>query len=537
MNEEVRWLSDDRYLNLAGHASLTLTFAVDLFQSGDRYRSLDVERLKDRIETGRPDLYNQAIKPCVSFFDDILNARSEATSQQITFLLTGAATPSVHIISPASFDFTAEGERFHVDRRYRAESPLPCELQEAATLFSNGLLFLNATFVFPEAGRWEDCGSEYDLFTLQKIVSPTEECVYLRDTMEFSHEGSPKQTLIALLNARLRQSLATEGTIMNEIFSKRLGPNGIKVPDLSWAHLHSSALFINSADVFHAVETFIADETIPANEHLRLLAGLVQNIADFRRQDDSEVRESLRPIRSDGVLSIYCHPKFIAQFNRNSRTYLQARDTLGTCPYFYLTQVFAAYREKLADTLDGYIEQIAYGVRSDAVVNNRYMKDHVDLLQYLDAPLLGAGGDIVRKFARIRLGLFRDFFSRMPPNTFRYENERVTLDNILESRGIVDRIDAGLAVFNEHEKCVKDIHAFGEQAAEKQIGRFLLILAVLGVVEVCANIAQLMGMPAVPAYLRITAYAVALAGVAYLMLRLGSLAGSLGAVLLKRSAR
>ena len=203
------------------------------------------------------------------------------------------------------------------------------------------------------------------------------------------------------------------------------------------------------------------------------MAGLLQNIADFRRQDDSEVRESLRPIRGDGVLSIYCHPKFLAEINRGSRTFAQARTTLGTCPYFYLVQVFAAYREKLAETLDDYIEQIAYGARSNVIVNNRYMKDHVDLLAYLDAPLTGAGGEIVRKFARIRLGLFRDFFSRMPPNTFRYENEKLTLDNILDARGVQDRINAGLSMFAEHEKCVKDIHAFGEHNAEKQISRFL----------------------------------------------------------------
>lgn len=534
MNEEVRWLNDDRYLNLAGRTSLTLTFAIDLFRSGSRYVSLDVERLKDRIEIEQPELYETAIKPCASFFEDILNARSEATSQQVTFLLTGPLGPRIHMGCPATFDFTAEGERFHVDRHYRLENPLPCDLREAATLFSNGLLLLNATFVFPDAERWEDCGSEYDLFTLQKLVSPTEECRYLREAVAFLDESGTAHSLVALLNHRLKQNIGSAGTVAHEIFGKRFGADGISLPDLSWEHLHSAALFVNSAEVFQAVDSFIAHPGTPANDHLRLMAGLIQNIADFRRQDDSEVRESLRPIRSDGVLSIYCHPKALVEINSHSRTYAQARETLGTCPYFYLIQVFATYREKLADVLENYIEQIAFGARSSAVVNRRYMKDHVDLLNYLDAPLLGAGSSIVKKFARIRLGLFRDFFSRLPPNTFRYENEKITLENILTARGVADRINTGLAMFNEHERCVKDIHGFGEHMAEKQIGRFLLILAVLGVVEMLANLAELMGMPAVPPYIRFTAYGIALAASAYLVLRLGILAGSIAGVLLRR---
>ena len=95
MNDEARWLNDDRFLDLAGSASITLTFALDLFGRKDRYRSIDVERLKDAIEIQKPEIYAASIKPCASFFDDILNARSEATSQQITFLLNSAASPAI----------------------------------------------------------------------------------------------------------------------------------------------------------------------------------------------------------------------------------------------------------------------------------------------------------------------------------------------------------------------------------------------------------------------------------------------------------
>jgi hypothetical protein len=539
MNTDGRWLADDRFLNLAGRCSITLTFALDLFQGGNRYRSIDVEQIKNSIQKDEIALYESCIKPCASFFDDILNARSEATSQQFTFLLKDHGPQGVQISFPASFDFTAEGQRFHINRAYRHAKPLRADLREAMTLFSNGMLFVNATIVFPDAGEWDACASEYDLLTLQKLVCPTEECRYLRGDVLFA--GAERDSaaqgagLIDFLQARIQNGLQKPGNILHQIFTKMLGQHGVAFKNLDWPQLYSAAVFINSADVFEAVEAFIKTETGPATDHLRLMAGLLQNIADFRRQDDSEVRESLRPIRSDGVLSIYAHPKFLVELNLGSRTYDGARDDLGTCPYFYLIQVFGAYREKLADILDFYIEQIAYGSRSDVIVNNRYMRDHVDLLTHLDAPLLGAGGEIVKKFARVRLGLFRDFFSRMPPNIFRYENEKLTLENILEARGIADRVEAGTAMFAEHEKCVKDIHGFGEHVAEKQISRFLLIIAVLGIVEVCANLSELMGASDAPSYLKITAYGVAIAGVAYLVLRVLAVLGSFASFMLRRA--
>jgi hypothetical protein len=535
--QDVTVLADDRFLKLGGRASITLTFAIDLFEAGGRYRSIDVARLWDDLEKRCPELCQECLGPCESFFADILTTPTDVRNRQITFLLTEGAQTRLTVQQPQLLEFTAEKHRFQVDRRYRAQHPLSLDLREAVTIFANGQAFLSATFIFPESTGLEG-GSEYDLLSLQKLVAPTENCGHLRKSMLFAASGEPPSDLVNLLQARFDKEIARRGCLANIVFRQLLQNQGVRLPRLNWSQLQSGAIFLNGAAFFNPVRQAAqggapAPAAVPAGEKpapLIVMTGIAQNIADFRRQDEHELGDSLRPVFEGPNFSIYCHPKFLLEVSEDSRSYAETCGSLGTCPYFYLLHVYCAYREKLAEVLERAIDRIKFSGGDDSIVQKSFLRDHVQLLGHLRKPMSGRGTSILEGFAQTRLGLFRDFFAHLSPNIFRYDTERQTLQEVLRSRGIDDRIAASLKTFEEHEKCVKDIHAYGEYVSEKQINRFLLFLAILGVVEVFSNLSQLNTETAVLApYFRWAANAVAVLGFTYLGLRaLGVAFSSLG---------
>jgi hypothetical protein len=517
-SQEPAVIQDDRFLNLAGRASITMTFAMDLFEEGGRYRSIDVARMWDDLEKRCPDLCENCLAPCESFFADILATPADVRNRQITFLLSEGATTRLSVKQPDYFEFAAEKQRFKVDRRYRTQHPLSLDLHEAFTIFANGMAFFSATFVFPEAAG-QGAASEYDLLTFQKMVAPTEHCGPLRNHVLFAPDGQSPRNLVALLQARLDKEIARDGSLANIVFQRILHSQGVRLPRLGWNQLQSGAIFLNDPSFFHPLRPGAAKAGEDAPAPLQVLTGIAQNIADFRRQDEHELGDSLRPVFEGPVFSIYCHPKFLLEINAASRSYAEACDSLGTCPYFYLLHIYCAYREKLADVLDQAMAKVKFGARSGGAVQKTFLADHVALLGHLRSPMLGRGTHILEGFARMRLGLFRDFFAHMAPNIFRYETERKALEEVLRSRGVDERVASSLKAFEEHEKCVKDIHAYGEYVSEKQINRFLLFLAVLGIVEVFSNLVQLnpnLSGPMLDNF-RLVANSIAFAGLAWLI--------------------
>lgn len=521
--QDVTVIADDRFLKLAGRASITLTFALDLFAAGGRYRSIDVARLWGDLEKRCPELCEECLGPCESFFTDILATPSDVRSRQITFLLHEGGHSRVTVAQPQLLEFTAEKRRFQVDRRYREQHPLNLDLREAVTIFANGMAFFSATFVFPDAAGLEG-GSEYDLLSLQKLVAPTESCAHLRKTMAFATSGHPASDLVNFLQARLDKEAARQGSLANIVFRQLLQKQGVRLPRLSWSQLQSGAIFLNGPAFFNPVRPVARPGSpAPAGDAaapLIVLAGVAQNIADFRRQDEHELGDSLRPIFEGPNFSVYCHPKFLLQISGDSRSYAECSDSLGTCPYFYLLHVYCVYREKLAEVLEAAIDRIKFGSEDNNIVQKSFLRDHVQLLKHLRKPIFGRGTSILERFAQTRLGLFRDYFAHLTPNIFRYETERTSLEEALRSRGVDDRVAASLRTFEEHEKCVKDIHAYGEHVSEKLINSFLLFLAILGIVEVFGNLSQLNSETAILApYFRWSANIVAVVGFAYLALR------------------
>jgi hypothetical protein len=228
----------------------------------------------------------------------------------------------------------------------------------------------------------------------------------------------------------------------------------------------------------------LAGDVPPAHLDYYFLAGFLQNIVDFLRQDVSELQDGTDPIYppadvedGDSHFLVYATQNTIYEIVSGSRSLEVGRGWIGTCPYLFLVHLMTLHNEALV---------------------RRYERMVRDLIRTLERhELLDAGGGLVpdryssraadlafEEFRRFRLDTFNRIAKHRYFNVLRYDTERMFYESIETVRGINQREEYWAKVVGDLEKTVDDLRGNESQKSERSINRVLFYVTFLGVLQV-----------------------------------------------------
>lgn len=194
--------------------------------------------------------------------------------------------------------------------------------------------------------------------------------------------------------------------------------------------------------------------TVPVDHFSKRLAGMVQNVLDFDRQDSMEVQDSLLVEQRLGSEITFVSARTMIWFSRYRRSYLASRRTLGADPYWLMTRLVLGHNEQLL---------LALGDELDALEDEQRAKE-------------GAMVGVNRRLHTIQRRL--DGYVQNP---FRYRCERSLFDFVSATR----RVEEQRRLLQEDEQTLT-ARVEAEASAEKEQidGRINLTLIAIGVVQI-----------------------------------------------------
>jgi GNAT superfamily N-acetyltransferase len=172
------------------------------------------------------------------------------------------------------------------------------------------------------------------------------------------------------------------------------------------------AVEIVGADRHDDVLTYAQAATkrnIDVDHFSKRLAGIVQNVLDFDRQDSMEVQDSLLLNHRLGSEITFVHAKAMIWFCRYRRAYFDARSTIGADPYWLMTRLVLGHNEQLLIAL----------------------RNELDLLEEQGQ---NKKAEITGVMERLRT--MRRRMDRYVQNPFRYDSERSMYDFVSKVRGV-----------------------------------------------------------------------------------------------------
>jgi len=471
-------------LELAGKSALTLTFCRPLWRPGTSY--LDPAMLRRDVEGLNPDLCAAYVAPCDTFFGDVLIEDQNAPFACL--LVPAGADLRIDVHVPDRLVFRAEGAARVIAREH---ARLSATLRDLVTIFPDGRLFYSIS-ILPQAdgnASWD----EFAMLALTKLVQPSEDTSSLRADVRFSEPGQSAKPLTDFITERLARLGAADEHPLSRVLSIVKRHTSSDCLAVTWADVDSGCLFIEDAHLFEQLQQFSANPdgtgAYARVTNFHALAGLAQNVLDYDRQDASEVRDSLDPVQADSHGLMFCHPRLTLKIVEKSRSFTQGRQTLGTCPYFFLLNLFAARERLQLIDLEGYVNRVKFGAPAPSkAVTHNFLRSLKDMLNAVSWPLFGGRRTMIRDLAEIRAGVFRDCVVHQQPVVFRYSTERVAFEGLLARRGVLARADAANRLLAQHESTVKDLHQHAERLTDQQIGRLLAVVAALGIVSALADL-------------------------------------------------
>lgn len=228
------------------------------------------------------------------------------------------------------------------------------------------------------------------------------------------------------------------------------------------------------------------------------LAGLATGVPDFPFQDESEVHDSTRSTAQSVESALFTHPQFQLEVGRNWRSFREALDALGNCPYLYLTWMVTIHDEMTVAAMEHELESLIYDPDGEAAkleweegrALSSPLTDVVELLNSA-SKLLGQDADVLERNLRQRLEIFRWEAIHRCGNMFRYPKETAALAAVREAKGTNRRFEEVHSTLDRLESLVEDVSTLASAYSERRTNRLLIIIALLGLISVPKGIDDL----------------------------------------------
>jgi hypothetical protein len=457
--------------------SVLLTFIAPLRRDGEAV-GVHLAELLAQLRESRPELLRDFFEPQFTFFREIVNIPHAPLELPVTFLLQPAGRDDAERVTlwrPDPLRYAAEGARYESPR----PGPLSLAFRDSLTLFASG----HIAYHFAVLGRSGEAGAldAHDLLALQKLVDPTEDCEHLREALLWSIDGEAPLPLLRFVARRAERLLEAPGNALSEVAARYLAATDAAF-QFRWSDLRGAAIQVNDPTIYRLLCSG-SDKSDEAawrpSLPLRALAGLIQNVADFANQDDSEVADSLRPIHAGADFRIFNHPRFLVEFSENSRSFTKMVGRLGGCPYLFLTHLTLVYNELLLSDCERAFVELKYGSSGQSNILVRPLSALSRLLDNVTMPFIWRSGHLRRVVGR-DLVAFRDLHLNYLPNIFRYETERASFEAAQQERGLALRRAQLDELSGRHHMLVESIQRLGELEAESRMNRLLFVLTLLG---------------------------------------------------------
>lgn len=251
-------------------------------------------------------------------------------------------------------------------------------------------------------------------------------------------------------------------------------------------------------------------------------AGLAQGVPDFPRQDYSEVHDSTRPATSAPEGMFYVHPAFELALGINWRTFRDAQEEIGGCPYAIMAWIIGLHDEVIVTDMEQRIERMIYGeptAGTSAALLGR-AEPAADLMGVWRraANVWRPRNATMDRNLRARLDIFRWCSIHRSGNVFRYPTERELLLAIEKCRGTDTRFADAHGALDRYENLVEDLSSLTAHYAAIRANWLLGAITVFGLIGLptaIAGTAQLVGLAVDPLWAAVALLAMAL--MAYLV--------------------
>jgi hypothetical protein len=484
--------------SFAGFPSFALSFIfAGRLRSGDKdARSRPNVRLaaaRAMLKCTRSAAYAQLVQPTQSFFADILVTEVPLQRRPMIFAVeTEAAADAerlVTLVRPKELDYVAEGRNVCVT----SERPeIELEYRDVFALFESGHLFYVLSLI-PRASVATKL-NEYHIIALQKLVNPTEETEALRQTLRLRSGDGQERAIVDFVAWRLAELQAADAptNAVRDIMPSVL-LEGESLPSFGWSNLKSLLIAIEDKDLVDQIsrrplaDTFVPSlpprphmpaGTAPATRRQLALAGLVQGIADFPFQDQSELADSIQPIVAQPDAIVFAHPKFLIEIGPVWRSLVEMRRTAGTCPYVLLTHLVISYNQHLLEEVEGEIERLLYGVEGEPV-RARVLAPLQRLVEDVEGGTFGRQKQLLKRNLARRVLIYRDLILSRLPNIFRYPRERDVFERMSASYALEERFEACLQVLKYYDDLSMDVHHLSGLIADRRMNRLLLLISAI----------------------------------------------------------
>jgi hypothetical protein len=222
----------------------------------------------------------------------------------------------------------------------------------------------------------------------------------------------------------------------------------------------------------------------PVDEFSLRLAGLVQNVFDFRRQDVEEVNDSLASAMRIGTDITFAQSGMAIRFVEDSRAFTDMRGVLGGSPYWLLVHLVLGHNEHILSRINTELEDFHRTHGFEGMIRK--------LVVY---PVVAEGriNDAVQRIhercrRRIRLLYYI-------PNIFRYPTEQQIYMLIARVRGLEAQRDYLITLDATIEQTL-------ESSAREVISidsrrfdiRLQLVLGIIGTLQIVGTLASLIAI-------------------------------------------
>lgn len=492
----------------------------------------ELEQARESHARDEPDIHRILVEPVRSFLDDVTNGPPGVNGRPLLFLASGAGpndpSRAVTLVRPPSWDYEFEGEvtRLHVpEERQRNEM----RLRDSFCFFESGRAYYVLTLTQP--GRQID---EYSAIHLEQLSLDPEHAAR-SEYLGFEWAGAPGLlSLLDLANARLRSLREPAASDPPNGIRDLMRPYGLLAPGQSherFSPRHLAGLCVGIEDptlqlsAHHAYELLDAERTGPeldlpdpvyhadfvwksacsssevhqqdGNEIPRPLlavAGLATGVPDFPYQDESEVHDSTRAISRSLDHALFIHPRFMFEVGKKWRSFDKGADSIGLCPYLFLTWMVCIHDEATVAQMEHLLEDMIYdpdGKQGALPRNRRSRADPLaDVMQLLNSASnpFGHSTAVLQRNLERRLELFRWESIHQTGNLFRYAKEKAALAAVRAAMGTTGRFEEVHATLDRLENLVEDVSNLASSYAERRTNRLLGALALLGVVGVPATL-------------------------------------------------
>jgi len=373
---------------------------------------------------------------------------------------------------------------------------------DSVTFFESGYIAYSLSFVFGSSDRVDINASL--LLALESVAKPAGEVS--GKPVRFANDGKAPEELDKFINRRL-DDLANQSTGVPTIFSllncpKRYplrksvlsiarrpewqahspvdtGMVGATPPDREF-HIHPSIDIeiigaTRHTEILRCAEK-ARERTAPANAFSKRLAGLVQNVLDFREQDESEICDSLSATSRIGREITFANKDVSVRFSEGSRAYNGMRNIIGGEPYWLLVQLVVGHNETLLSDLHQDVEQLhgkggMTGMMHELLHLPSRSHSAADTEQRLRKTLE----------RRIRLAHYI-------PNMFRYKTEKRLYHLFSRARGLEAQHAYFRGLEETVESTVREIEDLNRERASSRITKVLILLGVVQIGGVFAAI-------------------------------------------------